>query len=412
MSLLSFHMNSFISSLTSSYLPPLSYNHPSRRLSVVSDNKLIEGISSIGAVDSDKSNRKIRAEDECVIRSYAGVSKKGYAPYNPRKRNQDAILMEEDKEHSTLIFGVFDGHGEAGDLVSHYFTERIAQRLEKNVKYSADPGAAMKEELEKIERSLLSDASIDTEFSGSTGVIGTVRGHTLTVANIGDSRVILGRIEKSAVVSGSTTSTISVGSVASSSSLSSSSSSSAFTSIRSTGVKGSSVIGAGSALSSTEKSEALSHHGAAIAVEVSIDHKPDHPVEKERILKSGGRVFSVEYDDGVDGPPRVWLAHMEIPGLAMSRSLGDTVAHTAGVISAPEIFSVTLTPEDRVLVWASDGLWEFMSNQEVLNLIANINDPKLAVDVLIEEANARWMKEEQVIDDTTVIVCFLDVKKR
>ena len=172
------------------------------------------------------------------------------------------------------------------------------------------------------------------------------------------------------------------------------------------------MIGAGSALSSTEKSEALSHHGAAIAVEVSIDHKPDHPVEKERILKSGGRVFSVEYDDGVDGPPRVWLAHMEIPGLAMSRSLGDTVAHTAGVISAPEIFSVTLTPEDRVLVWASDGLWEFMSNQEVLNLIANINDPKLAVDVLIEEANARWMKEEQVIDDTTVIVCFLDVTKR
>ena len=26
---------------------------------------------------------------------------------------------------------------------------------------------------------------------------------------------------------------------------------------------------------------------------------------------------------------------------------------------------------------------------------------------LIEEANARWMKEEQVIDDTTVCVVFL-----
>jgi len=319
--------------------------------------------------------------------------------------------MEEDKVHSTLIFGVFDGHGEAGDLVSHYFTERIAQRLEKNTKYLSDPGAAIQEELEKIERSLLSDASIDTEFSGSTGVIGTVRGHTLTVANIGDSRVILGRVEKSVAGAGSTS--ITPGSISSISSLSSSSS--AFTPIRSNGVgaKGSSVITAGSAFSNNaDKPDASSHHGSVVAVDVSIDHKPDHPVEKERILKSGGRVFSVEYDDGVDGPPRVWLAHMEIPGLAMSRSLGDTVAHTAGVISTPEMFSLTLTPEDRVLVWASDGLWEFMSNQEVLNLISNINDPKKAVDVLIEEANARWMKEEQVIDDTTVIVCFLDVKKR
>ena len=48
----------------------------------------------------------------------------------------------------------------------------------------------------------------------------------------------------------------------------------------------------------------------------------------------------------------------------------------------------------------------------IMESLLNINDPKLAVDVLIEEANARWMKEEQVIDDTTVIVCFLDVKKR
>ena len=142
---------------------------------------------------------------------------------------------------------------------------------------------------------------------------------------------------------------------------------------------------------------------------MSLDHKPDRADEKARILAAGGRVFAVEYDDGIDGPPRVWLGHMDIPGLAMSRSLGDTVAHTAGVLSAPEMHSVTLTPEDRVMVWASDGLWEFMSNQEVLDLIAGIDDPRKAVDVLVAEAGARWMKEEQVIDDTTVIVAFLDV---
>lgn len=42
-------------------------------------------------------------------------------------------------------------------------------------------------------------------------------------------------------------------------------------------------------------------------------------------------MFAVRYDDGIDGPPRVWLGHMDVPGLAMSRSLGDMVAHDAGV---------------------------------------------------------------------------------
>ena len=53
--------------------------------------------------------------------------------------------------------------------------------------------------------------------------------------------------------------------------------------------------------------------------EITFDHKPDTPAEKKRILQCGGRVFAVEYDDGIDGPMRVWLGHMDVPGLAMSR---------------------------------------------------------------------------------------------
>ena len=63
------------------------------------------------------------------------------------------------------------------------------------------------------------------------------------------------------------------------------------------------------------------------------------------LIAQGGRVFAVQYDDGVDGPARVWLQHMDIPGLAMSRSLGDSVAHQAGVISEPELFEKKLSPE-------------------------------------------------------------------
>ena len=140
-----------------------------------------------------------------------------------------------------------------------------------------------------------------------------------------------------------------------------------------------------------------------------MDHKPDLPAEKARIEAKGGRVFAVEYDDGVDGPARVWLGHMDVPGLAMSRSLGDAVAHTAGVSSEPEFFEYEFNHdrEDLILVMASDGLWEFMSNQEVMDIAYNTTEPRFAVDRLISESNERWMREEQVIDDTTVCVAFL-----
>ena len=101
---------------------------------------------------------------------------------------------------------------------------------------------------------------------------------------------------------------------------------------------------------------------------------------------------------------------MDVPGLAMARSLGDTVAHSAGVISEPEFHHQVLTPADKYLVIASDGLWEFMTDQEVLDIMATQAEPRRSVDLLIMDANGRWMKEEQVIDDTTVIVAHVNVK--
>ena len=91
---------------------------------------------------------------------------------------------------------------------------------------------------------------------------------------------------------------------------------------------------------------------ALVAEPCTIDHKPDLPDEKARILAVGGRVFAVKYDDGIDGPARVWLAHADIPGLAMSRSLGDTVAHKAGVSSEPQFFQVkVLARQTSLLAW-------------------------------------------------------------
>lgn len=324
-----------------------------RRLSVVSDNKLVEGMTQVTTNDVGY------VEDgTSAVAAYAGLSKKGYAPYNPRKKNQDSMIIKHDPTTHSLLLCVFDGHGEAGDGVSGAIRDKFPTELFGHPRFAASGNlsadaeslqVAIADALKSVEKSVLQNPSIDTEFSGTTAVVTVVRENLVVVGNVGDSRITRGFV---------------------------------------TGEGDAASIGCDS---------------------VSIDHKPDRPDEKARIVASGGRVFAVEYDDGIDGPPRVWLGHMDVPGLAMSRSLGDAVAHTAGVISEPEFFSRFLDDRDRCLVIATDGLWEFMSNEEVMEMALSQQDPKAAVDLLIMEANRRWMKEEHVIDDTTVIVVYVNI---
>ena len=90
------------------------------------------------------------------------------------------------------------------------------------------------------------------------------------------------------------------------------------------------------------------------------------------------------------------------------RSLGDTVAHTAGVTSEPEFTERELDPNtDNFIVVATDGLWEFVDNNETAEMVASSGSPTESVEVLVKEANSRWMQEEQVIDDTTIITAHL-----
>ena len=88
--------------------------------------------------------------------------------------------------------------------------------------------------------------------------------------------------------------------------------------------------------------------------------------------------------------------------------MGDAVAHTAGVTSEPEFTDRELNPEtDKFLVVATDGLWEFVDNKETIEMAVSHSTPSEAVESLVKEASLRWMREEQVIDDTTVILANL-----
>jgi len=52
----------------------------------------------------------------------------------------------------------------------------------------------------------------------------------------------------------------------------------------------------------------------------------------------------------------------------MSRSIGDFVAHSVGVIETPEVKEYQLNLDDQIIIIASDGVWEFMSNQVVAEI--------------------------------------------
>jgi serine/threonine protein phosphatase PrpC len=54
----------------------------------------------------------------------------------------------------------------------------------------------------------------------------------------------------------------------------------------------------------------------------------------------------------------------------MARSLGDHVCSRVGVIATPEVKSFETTADDALIVIASDGVWEFLENEEVIAIVS------------------------------------------
>lgn len=77
-------------------------------------------------------------------------------------------------------------------------------------------------------------------------------------------------------------------------------------------------------------------HNSWFVKELSRDHKPELKEEYKRIKIKGGRVAAcLDFDGLPAGPKRVWLKNEALPGLAMSRSIGDLVAASVGVTWKP-----------------------------------------------------------------------------
>ena len=137
---------------------------------------------------------------------------------------------------------------------------------------------------------------------------------------------------------------------------------------------------------------------------LSFDHTPYRSDERERVKQQGARVLSFdqvhgrrplgeswdvklgEEVDDVGDPPRVWDDSLETPGTAFTRSIGDSLAETLGVIATPEIREHEITADDHVLIIASDGVFEFITNTDCVRIALLYSDPLDSCKALVGEA--------------------------
>jgi serine/threonine protein phosphatase PrpC len=214
--------------------------------------------------------------------------------------------------------------------------------------------------------SMHADTSIDTSLSGTTSVTVLFHEKTMFVSNVGDSRAI----------------------------------------VVSTDIEGIKV------------------HA------MSSDQTPYRKDERFRVMKYGARVLSVqqvlqndisvqdnwgnitlgdEIDEAGD-PPRVWSQEGDFPGTAFTRSFGDQIAEELGVTAEPEILVRDVDSHDKYVVIASDGVFEFLTNQMVADIVAEKEDPLEACHAVVAAAYDLWLRFDVRTDDITIVILqFMDM---
>ena len=332
-------------------------------------NESNKSLNYISNNNSQKLNKKeypnmalIKGRETKYIKKIESLCKKGYSGPGIKKTNQDNFFIYNNFNNNSnyVYLGVCDGHGIFGQDISTYLVNNLPHNMNKkimskNLKNLSNTDISVlsklfQETFKETNISLNSDERIDSSYSGSTCVSILFTPNKLYCINVGDSRSILGKY--------------------------------------------------------------LEKEKKWISMNLSRDHKPSEPDEMLRIKKFGGIVESYRDNCGnFVGPERVWGVDMEGPGLAMSRSFGDEKGHEIGVVVAPEILEHFFEKDDKFIIMASDGIWEFISNEEVVNIVKDYyleNNIEGAIEHLYNEASKRWIMEEHVIDDITVIIIFLN----
>ena len=83
---------------------------------------------------------------------------------------------------------------------------------------------------------------------------------------------------------------------------------------------------------------------------------------------------------------------------------------TKNLLISIEILEYELKKDDQFMIVASDGVWEFLDNDQVLEIIKKhriTGDIESACDEIMRESLKRWqIEEEDTIDDITFVLVF------
>jgi serine/threonine protein phosphatase PrpC len=295
-----------------------------------------------------------------------------------------------------LLAGEFDGHGHEGEPVVAFCKRFAVQYLKENVSaVHSDPAQFLISLNENCDKAL--KKAVDCKGSGSTAVMMLYADGFLTFSCVGDSRAVIATTDPHR----------------------------GFTQPPRREDK--------QLLEAIKSRRHVAPEQALTAEQVTQDQKPEDPGELKRIKAAGGCVMRLEDDHGKKvGPYRVWKVEGTGPGIAMSRSLGDVIAHEIGVISTPAITShVESAVHDYFIVLASDGVWDVMENQEVCDFVEafrnkslrNVSIPRsndvvcpdnvTIAQLLCEEARVRWLSivaaEDVIIDDISCVIMELQI---
>ena len=155
-------------------------------------------------------------------------------------------------------------------------------------------------------------------------------------------------------------------------------------------------------------------NGYYTTINLNRDHKPTESDEIKRVISQGGiirqnfdKIRKINF-----GPERIFLKNSDIPGLSMSRTFGDNLAHTIGVINIPEVINYEFKGGERFIVIATDSIWQYIDSDECVEIIKTFYEKNLdaigALNALVTEAIKRWKKQENKIEDITAVVIFFE----
>jgi serine/threonine protein phosphatase PrpC len=308
----------------------------------------IEGALSIHKQDEFE-EKKVHVTGDQIPADY--LSKIGLAVtckkgLKPESPNQDDYSILIDG--NTILLGVFDGHGPYGHNVSNYIHTLLPKLISQNGLLATEPQNVFTLSFDKCQKAL----EMHCEHP-QTNFDCIISGSTASVVLIKDDKLYSAHVGDSRAVL-----------------------------------------------------SRLLADGKREAIVLTPDHKPTLPEEKARIESCNGEVKKLPNDI----PYRVFIRGRDFPGLAMSRSIGDLLSRDLGIVSEPTISERVVSEEDEFVLMCSDGVWEFISNEEAVELVGSLGRQSVAeaAEQLAKKAWTRWIHQEgDVVDDITVMISYL-----